>query len=271
MNLNNIAGSVLPIKRAEELILTLPGVVSAKIIESESGAVEQIHVLTTAELTPKPAISYGQLLHFYLPLMMVSALNISAQPLLSTGLANAPFPTESLATWPTIWGLTMLVSALCNPIQETTIAMADGAASLPRVRRFGLGIGLTGAALLALIALTPLADFYFGQMIGLPTNLRGFAGPAIRLMVAYPLWMAIEMMLRGVLINRKRTSAVRLAMAANILTLCAAIVAGSALQWGTGVFVAAVAVNLAIVCEIAVLAWQAVPVVQEMRQAMVQV
>src|SRR5256885_12785765 len=49
-------GSVLPIKRAEELILTLPGVVSAKIIESESGAVEQIHVLTTAELTPKQVV-----------------------------------------------------------------------------------------------------------------------------------------------------------------------------------------------------------------------
>ncbi len=56
MNLNNIAGSVLPIKRAEELILTLPGVVSAKIMESESGAVEQIHVLTTAELTPKQVV-----------------------------------------------------------------------------------------------------------------------------------------------------------------------------------------------------------------------
>ena len=56
MNLNNIAGSVLPIKRAEELILTLPGVVSAKIIESDSGAVEQIHVLTTAELTPKQVV-----------------------------------------------------------------------------------------------------------------------------------------------------------------------------------------------------------------------
>lgn len=56
IELNNIAGSVLPIKRAEELILTLPGVVSAKIIESESGAVEQIHVLTTAELTPKQVV-----------------------------------------------------------------------------------------------------------------------------------------------------------------------------------------------------------------------
>ena len=56
LNLNNIAGSVLPIKRAEELILTLPGVVSAKIMESDSGAVEQIHVLTTAELTPKQVV-----------------------------------------------------------------------------------------------------------------------------------------------------------------------------------------------------------------------
>src|SRR5450759_5348539 len=56
LNLNNIAGSVLPIKRAEELILTLPGVVSAKIMESESGSVDQIHVLTTAELTPKQVV-----------------------------------------------------------------------------------------------------------------------------------------------------------------------------------------------------------------------
>jgi hypothetical protein len=56
VSLNNIAGSVLPIQRAEELILTLPGVVSAKIIESESGSVEQIHVLTTAELTPKQVV-----------------------------------------------------------------------------------------------------------------------------------------------------------------------------------------------------------------------
>jgi len=40
-----IAGSVLPIKRAEELILTLPGVISARIIAGDSGAIDQIHVL----------------------------------------------------------------------------------------------------------------------------------------------------------------------------------------------------------------------------------
>ena len=51
-----IAGSVLPIKRAEELILTLPGVISAKIIPGDSGAIDQIHVLTTSELTPKQMV-----------------------------------------------------------------------------------------------------------------------------------------------------------------------------------------------------------------------
>jgi hypothetical protein len=51
-----IAGAVLPIKRAEDLILTLPGVVSAKILAGDNGTIEQIHVLTTPELTPKQVV-----------------------------------------------------------------------------------------------------------------------------------------------------------------------------------------------------------------------
>lgn len=51
-----IAGSVLPIKRAEELLATLPGVIAARIIASDSGAVDEIHVLTTAEITPKQTV-----------------------------------------------------------------------------------------------------------------------------------------------------------------------------------------------------------------------
>jgi hypothetical protein len=51
-----IAGSVLPIKRAEELLQTLPGVIAARIIAGETGAVEEIHVLTTNEVTPKQTV-----------------------------------------------------------------------------------------------------------------------------------------------------------------------------------------------------------------------
>ena len=51
-----IAGSVLPIKRAEELLATLPGVIAARIVASESGAVDEIHLLTTAAATPKQTV-----------------------------------------------------------------------------------------------------------------------------------------------------------------------------------------------------------------------
>jgi hypothetical protein len=51
-----IAGSVLPIQRAEELLATLPGVISARIVASVSGAVEEIHVLTTTDVLPKQTV-----------------------------------------------------------------------------------------------------------------------------------------------------------------------------------------------------------------------
>ncbi|HEX6535787.1 MAG TPA: hypothetical protein VF041_14410 [Gemmatimonadaceae bacterium] len=51
-----IAGSVLPIKRAEELLSTLPGVISARIVASEMGAVSEIHLLTTSEVNPKQTV-----------------------------------------------------------------------------------------------------------------------------------------------------------------------------------------------------------------------
>lgn len=46
----------MPIKRAEELLVTLPGVLSAKIVAADTGAVDEIHVLTTAEYTPKQTV-----------------------------------------------------------------------------------------------------------------------------------------------------------------------------------------------------------------------
>lgn len=40
-------------RRAEELIATLPGVLSVRIVAGDSGAVGEIHVLTTSEVAPK--------------------------------------------------------------------------------------------------------------------------------------------------------------------------------------------------------------------------
>src|SRR4051794_1179683 len=51
-----IAGSVLPIQRAEELLGTLPGVISARIVAGPTGSVEEIHILTNTEVTAKQTV-----------------------------------------------------------------------------------------------------------------------------------------------------------------------------------------------------------------------
>jgi hypothetical protein len=51
-----IAGVVLPIKRAEELLLSLPGVVSARIVAAPGGTVDEIHLLTSDEVQPKATV-----------------------------------------------------------------------------------------------------------------------------------------------------------------------------------------------------------------------
>lgn len=51
-----IAGQVLPLAKAEELLTTLESVVSARIVADESGGIEAIHMLVTGTLKPKQVV-----------------------------------------------------------------------------------------------------------------------------------------------------------------------------------------------------------------------
>lgn len=46
----------MPIERAEELLLTLPGVLNARVIAGGTGEVTEVHVLTTTEVSPKQTV-----------------------------------------------------------------------------------------------------------------------------------------------------------------------------------------------------------------------
>lgn len=50
------AGSAFPLQRAEELLASLPGVISARIMTDASGAVSEIHVLTSLDVAPKATV-----------------------------------------------------------------------------------------------------------------------------------------------------------------------------------------------------------------------
>jgi hypothetical protein len=50
------AGSVLPLKKAEELLATLQDVVSARIVADATGAIDAIHLLVMGSSTPKQVV-----------------------------------------------------------------------------------------------------------------------------------------------------------------------------------------------------------------------
>jgi len=238
---------------------------AAVVLEAVLITIWAQRILPDLDDAPAPRMSYRQVFIFYLPLMMVSLMTILAQPAISAGLARAPFPTESIAAWSVLWGLVSLICSICTPLQETAITMAEQHAALPAIRRVGLGLGVAASGFLALLALTPLADVYFGQLIGISAALRGFTSHAILLLIPLPFLTACEMMLRGLLIKQQRTGATRLAMAANLVILGAGLAAGIALHWGTGIEIVAAATLLSFGGEICVLAWHVLPVLREMR------
>jgi hypothetical protein len=51
-----IAGSVLPLAEAERQLRTLPGVMDVRIVPDETGAVSEVHVVTTMEVSPKSTV-----------------------------------------------------------------------------------------------------------------------------------------------------------------------------------------------------------------------
>lgn len=53
---DKIAGSVLPLKKAEELLSTLQDVVSARIVADPTGGIDSIHLLVMGSSTPKQVV-----------------------------------------------------------------------------------------------------------------------------------------------------------------------------------------------------------------------
>src|SRR6185369_5839596 len=93
-----IAGTLLPIERAEELLQTLPGVLNVRIVSGQTGEVSEVHILTTTEVSPKQTVRNVEsalLAHLG---MRVSHKKISVAT--SEGPAAEAFRAARLATPP---------------------------------------------------------------------------------------------------------------------------------------------------------------------------
>ncbi len=201
-------------------------------------------------------LTMKSLWRFYRPLAMTSVLRQTTRPMLNAGIAAAGMPRPSLAAWPVAWGFAVLLTGPAWSLQQLSTALVTNRAAYRRVRGFALSLGAIFSALLALVAFTPLYYLVMGGIYNLSPALQNLAKPALQLLVVYPLIMGAQGLYRGVLIRTGCTGDVRTAMAINVVTLGLALLVGVTLLSPTGVVLAAVAVLVGALVELAWLRWK---------------
>jgi O-antigen/teichoic acid export membrane protein len=183
----------------------------------------------------------GELQRFYRPLAITTILRQSTRPLINAGIAAALLPRPSLAAWPVVWGVMMLISGPVWSLQQLTTALATDQAAYRRVRKFTLALSLFFAALFALLVFTPVYGLVMGGVYSLSPALQELARPAMAVLVIYPLVMGLQSMLRGLFIREGKTKAVQTAMIVHVSALAGTLALGVKASLGTGVLVAALA------------------------------
>jgi hypothetical protein len=132
--MGGIAGSVLPIRRAEELIATLQGVLSVRIVPGDSGAIEEIHVLTTDLVLPKQTVRNIESALMAQLGLRVNHRKISIATTLDTPRATVAEPPESRTgshTAPASPGAASVTSAASAAAPAPPAAPPALAASVP--------------------------------------------------------------------------------------------------------------------------------------------
>ena len=177
--------------------------------------------------------SYGEIVRFYYPLALTSLIGLAMQPMLTFFMGRAPSPIESLAVFPVVHALSFIFRAMGLSYQEVAIAlMGRRFEHVRELGRFAWYLGIVSSAGLAMIALTPVAIFWFETASGLSPDLAGIAILPTIILVPIPLMSVILSYQRGILVNAHVTRPITWA---TVIEVAVVAVGFPILAWGIGI------------------------------------
>jgi len=203
---------------------------------------------------PAP-LTYRAVAAFHLPLAGTATLTLLTQPLASFSLARLTLPTLSLAAWPVILFLTLIMRAGALALPEVIIALRKTAADHDPLRRFSLTLAAAGLFAMTALVLTPLADLYLVGLQNTTPEVAALARQGLLILLPMPAIVTLICWLRGTLMGERRTGLVNVAMGVRLAVFIAVLSVGLAFAW-PGIPTAAWAVNLSVLMELAYLGWK---------------
>jgi hypothetical protein len=179
-----------------------------------------------------PALGYGRIARFYYPLTLTSLIGLALQPMLTFFMGRAPSPIESLAVFPVVHALSFIFRAMGLSYQEVAIAlMGRHYENIGQLGRFAVNLGLASSTGLGLVALTPLAWFWFDTVSGLSMDLAQFAIVPTMILVPIPFLSVILSYQRGILVVAHSTRPITWA---TVIEVAVVAIGFPVLAWSLG-------------------------------------
>jgi len=200
-------------------------------------------------------LGWGELLRFYVPLVLTALITMVGGPIFSFGLSHAALPLESLAVWPVVTSLLFIGRSGGMAYQEVGVALLRDESGRPVLRRFAWLLAAASTAGFALLAFTPAASWWYQRVSGLAPRLVDLALVPTLLVVPVPgLTVAISW-LRAVLVHARRTGPVSGAVALNMATLLALMLMLPRVTTLPGAVQATIGLTISLGVESVFLAW----------------
>ena len=235
------------------LLGSVPGIVIAATVIVAGVLSEALYIgirvrpVLCDRLKPAPGqqqpLTLRGFLRFYVPLSLTSLIFLTARPIISASISRMPGALESLAAWPVVTGLTFLLRSFGISYNEVVVALLDRPYSSPNLRRFTAVLGgLTTGALL-IVAVTPVATFWFKSVSGLAPHLVALARTSLWFALPLPALSVLQSWYQGVILHSRRTRGITEAVV--IYLMITTVVLWVGIAWGaiTGIYVGLVALS----------------------------
>jgi hypothetical protein len=245
------------------MLTSMPGAAVGATAMLVSASVEMTYVIFVSrkdvqatlatELKPDEApLTYRTAFKFHFPLALTSVFTLLVRPVIERGLAATDDAEAALAAWAVVFSVLLIARSGSMAWQEGVIALSERPDSQDPLRRFTWTMGATLSALLALLAFTPLIDFYVGAALNIPENIQPLVVMGARVGVLIPIFTAFQSYYRGRLMHADRTTPIYGAMFLNFAATTA-FMFGSVWLGSAGIVAAVLSMLVGFLAELALL------------------
>ena len=228
--------------------LKLPGIVVGASAIATGVVLEAVYIgwrvrpILREKVFPAPAsgdpITIGSFLHFYVPLALTPVITLMIQPIGAAAMNRMPVALDSLAAWPAVHGLVFITRSAGMAYNEVVVSLVGEPGSVPALKRFQTWLMLGTMALLALLAFTPLAGLWFGDLSGLPPELVVLCTMAIALAIPMPGYAVLQSWYQGALVKARRTRPITEAVLLYFAISTSLLLVGIEWQGAPGIYMA---------------------------------